>query len=435
MANHTEAPPSYELDNLPRSEAGGGDPPIEIRHEDGGPSGLLPPPFDEPPGFTPYQASMRVRPDYHTVSHDPHLNKDGKSCEALYRFLLEQAEKPPVFLIGCKGVHYEYNSNGGRRTVTDFCFYLRPHLLQRKPPIFVVGDRIPAHRGRISKEIDAPVSEHDPEAGAGASGSQWRRKASQCERREAKENTARMSDQGLPPWALAQGRTPGVQASIESEQDRYFFQSTARGPAGVSWDDSMLQPPSKSLREWADDYCTSKKLLKEFNFDKVVYGWNLDYLRGKIHRTVRANWDRKNKDPRVIIFFEVSREVVSVRPESWLSRTLSHKWIRVLLWILFIYPLFVWPFKRYFGGEWRVSGSAYALARWVHLEDSIPGESVSSYVDHARPASNAQLKETPRGISKLEGPTEDAWFNKWESKIADMTKRKVRSWKGVDAPA
>ncbi|KAG8858766.1 hypothetical protein FRB96_004903 [Tulasnella sp. 330] len=355
--------------------------------------------------------------------------------EALYRFLLEQAEKPPVFLIGCKGVHYEYNSNGGRRTVTDFCFYLRPHLLQRKPPIFVVGDRIPAHRGRISKEIDAPVSEHDPEAGAGASGSQWRRKASQCERREAKENTARMSDQGLPPWALAQGRTPGVQASIESEQDRYFFQSTARGPAGVSWDDSMLQPPSKSLREWADDYCTSKKLLKEFNFDKVVYGWNLDYLRGKIHRTVRANWDRKNKDPRVIIFFEVSREVVSVRPESWLSRTLSHKWIRVLLWILFIYPLFVWPFKRYFGGEWRVSGSAYALARWVHLEDSIPGESVSSYVDHARPASNAQLKETPRGISKLEGPTEDAWFNKWESKIADMTKRKVRSWKGVDAPA
>ncbi|KAH9171781.1 hypothetical protein EDB89DRAFT_2229679 [Lactarius sanguifluus] len=44
---------------------------------------------EDPPEFTPYEAVHWVSKDGEIISHDSHLNEDG---EALYRFLLSQAE-------------------------------------------------------------------------------------------------------------------------------------------------------------------------------------------------------------------------------------------------------------------------------------------------------------------------------------------------------
>ncbi|KAG8879354.1 hypothetical protein FRB97_001739 [Tulasnella sp. 331] len=406
-----------------------------------GPSGLAPPAFDEPPDFTPYEASMRVRGDHHTVSHDPHLNEDG---EALYRFLLGQAANPPVFHIGCKGTHKETREYGDSAstedTVTDFCFYLQPRLLRETPPIFIVGDRSVAFRGRVAKEVDASsAGGANIEAMAeGLEQRQSRRRASRREQKAAEAANAHRKEQGLPPWVALLGETPGTQASIESEEDRNRFQHSTYGPPGVWLSDPIppLLAPSRSLRQWADDYCASNKVIKEFNFDKVVYGWNLELLRGKIYDTVKANWDPKHGGlhHKVEVWFETSHDVVSVRPDDWLSRMLSHQWIKAVLCILLIYPLLIWPAKQFYGGEWRIAGSAYALAKWIHLEDSIPGESVDAYRSRIGPYSTAPLKSTPRGVSRLMGSTEEAWFEKWEATIARYAKQELNDTTGVDAP-
>ncbi|KAG9006998.1 hypothetical protein FRB93_008264 [Tulasnella sp. JGI-2019a] len=433
----SEPPPvfsKHDMDIQVKSEAGGSNQLPSVRQvEEGESSNYPPPPLDEPLEFAPYEASLRVRSDNHMVSHDPHLNEDG---EALYRFLLDQAATPPIFRVGCKGTHKDrgYDGNGGWHdvTVTDFRFYLEPPLLNGPLPIFIVGEREVAFRGRIFKEFDAPpINEPSSlEAGQGGSGSQWRRKAPRPKRKLADERAIRMTGLGLPPWTLAEGEPPGTQARIESEEDRYRFQLASRGATN----DSDLQAPSKSLRAWADDYCASNKIMKEFNFDKVVYGWDLEYLRGKIYNVVKANWNPKRKrSPKITVWFETTREVVSVRPDHWLSRMLSRRWIKALLCIFLIYPLFIWPAKRFYGGEWRVAGSAYALTRWVHLEDSLPGESADAYRSRVGMDSAVSLKNTPRGVSKLEGPTEEAWFDKWETTIADMTQREVTTKTGIDA--
>ncbi|KAG8979760.1 hypothetical protein FRB94_010347 [Tulasnella sp. JGI-2019a] len=383
---------------------------------------IPPPPFDDKP-------SWWVRSVHYVVSHDPHLNEDG---EALYRFLLEQAATPPVFMIGCKGTHLvkRYDTY---ETVTDFCFYLQPPLIKELPPILVVGDMDPAYRGKMSREVDAPLVSGSPdlEMGHGGSGSQWRRKALKLECKQADERTARLKGQGLPPWSLLQGEIPGTQTCIESEEGRHRFQFVGGGASS----DVGLHVPSNSLRQWADDYCASNKVFKEFDFDKVVYGWDLTHLQKKIYDTAKANWNPGKKSyPNITVWFETSREVVSVRPDHWLSRALSRRWIKLLLCIFLIYPLIIWPAKRLYGGEWRVAGSAYALARWVHLEDSLPGESVDKYRNRVGSSEAASLKSTPRGVSMLVGPTEDVWFNKWESTIADWARREVSRKTGIIAP-
>ncbi|KAG8844564.1 hypothetical protein FRB96_002993 [Tulasnella sp. 330] len=380
-----------------------------------------PPPYEEPPEFTPYDQPSGNFPN---VFYDPQLNQDG---EALHRFLLDQAKTPPIFRIGIQGTHEMMITNEDHHSrmeiTTEFRFYLEPSLLREMPALYVVGDRNVAFRGGTVKEIDAAeTTGKDPEGGAGGSGSQLRRQASKLEQRCAADRAALLASHGLPPWALLRGDVQGTQASIDSEKDRHRFNSSARRPAGVQYNDSTtMQSPSQSLRRWTDLFCTSNQSLKSFTLDKVVYGWDLELLRGKIEETVQDHWSTKGlSNPRVTVWFDIAQNSITVRPLDWLQ-----KWMKVLLCMVLVYP-FVMLARRSQRGEWRVAGAAYALARWVHLDDSTPGERIEEYRNRIRVSRGTTLKRTPRGVSRLVGPKEEAWFKEWEGTIIDYTRRLVK---------
>ena len=67
----------------------------------------------------------------------------------------------------------------------------------------------------------------------------------------------------------------------------------------------------------------------------------------------------------ITVTFETTGKNVHIRPDTLLSRAMSVTWIKVILWILLIYP-FLWLFRRFHdkgGGRWQVCGAAYALIR------------------------------------------------------------------------
>lgn len=372
--------------------------------------------------------------------------------EALYRFLLSHASTPPDFILSIKGTHQERRTRtvsrvqNGRTvtrqetytvTITDFSFFvdLTHHILpEAEAPIWVVGDSDPAYRGSVVRQVDntplpAGAKNKDVEAGNTMTGKgMGRRKATPDEKLAASQRREAKYDAGLPPWVLITGEPRGAEAHLESEEGRRRLQYATNGH-GLFYDDSVLNPPTKTIRDWADEYCASKKKLKEFTFRKQVYGWNLNSLRDSIDKVVRANWRYSNTPS---IAFVASGTEISVQPDNGLSRTLSKTWAYVLLWIFLVYPLIIWPFKRfsrYGGGEWRVSGSAFAFTKWVHMEDSSPGETVEDFRERHDVGNLAganrlpTLKATPRGVSQLVGMREGEWYEQWQETIGFMVRR------------
>lgn len=175
----------------------------------------------------------------------------GTTGEALYRFLLSQAETPPTFLIHCRGSHEESRSrqvdktdSQGRRytdteyhteTVTDFDFTIE-HQVPPRAVQWTVTDGEPAYRGHMRKEVGPPgetiKADNDTIKSFGA----WEK-----QRRE----------RGLPPW-------------VAKEQLDNFPVGTVEQPHRVD----VLQS-SWTLRQWADDYCKSQMIFKEFVYRKV----------------------------------------------------------------------------------------------------------------------------------------------------------------------
>ncbi|KAI0292876.1 hypothetical protein BC826DRAFT_1143881 [Russula brevipes] len=347
-----------------------------------------------PPSFTPYVAEHKVSGD-ETISHDPHLNEDG---EALYRFLLSQAETPPTFLVHCLGTHTEKrhrmvsNGNGGTRretyteTVTDFSFSIGQRVLPQATQ-WTVGDNEPVFRGHMVRETGLPGSANKAESAAVKKFKEW-----------SEERTAR----GLPPWV-----GPRDAASREPRYDN-------AGAAVLGPRETDVLKSSWTLRQWADDYCNSRATLKEFVYEKVVHGWDLSVLDRNIQGAIRSTNYRGD----VTINFKVRDNKVVVRPDGRLSRTLSNSCLKFLLIITLVYP-FIWLFRRFSargGGRWTVAGGAYALKCWV-----VPP-------NDARPGAGPDVFQTPAGPRVLVGMQEGEWFRSWEHTIKrSASKRKVDS--------
>lgn len=222
---------------------------------------------EPPPEFALYEAEHFDVGNGNIVSHDPHLNTDGMHAprllqfiqlinavklwqgEALYRFLLSQAQIPPKLSLHCRGTHCETRyRNVTRRerdgqhnahtesyseTVVDFDFYISlDKYVLPEVTHWSVSDVDPAYRGRMFKDV----------------GSEPRR-AKYNERKLHNKWTKHRDAQGLPPWISH--NEYGVLPSTTT--DEY----------------SVVLKSSKSLRAWADDYCASPKNLKEFVYVKV----------------------------------------------------------------------------------------------------------------------------------------------------------------------
>jgi hypothetical protein len=162
--------------------------------------------------------------------------------DQLHRFLLHHSATPPTYHLRLRGIHDEVkkkivettDDNGEKQkkeveehvTVTDFHFIidLTPSLTV-SPTEWSVADDEPAYRGGMTKDLDSAELA-------------WRRAVADGER-------------GNPHAAVVAG-VPQTQ----SQGERFRLKS------------------SFSIREWADHYCASEKLLKEFVYKKV----KIDYL-------------------------------------------------------------------------------------------------------------------------------------------------------------
>ncbi|THH21559.1 hypothetical protein EW146_g33 [Bondarzewia mesenterica] len=347
---------------------------------------------EPPPDFTPYDAEFFVSSDGSIISHDPHLNEDG---EALYRFLLSQANATPTYKLHCKGAHTEnrtrlVNSTNSRgqsqtrtenytETVTDFDFFINVnHDIPSRPTQWTLGDEEPAYRGRMIREAGIPV---------------FTRKASRAEAKEAKVWRDEREAHGIPPW-IAKASVQLLHPTIGMEMP------LMRDVTKSSW----------TLRQWADDYCASPKYLKEFVYEKVLYGWNVGALTTAIHSAILSVHYTGN----ITVKFELSLNRVIVRPDTRLSRALSNRWLKFLLIITLIYP-FIWLFKRFHsrgGGRWAIAGSAYALKKYTPLQDEEVDDS-----QLGRYGPRGKYVQTREGVQMLVGVREGEWFQRWEGTI------------------
>jgi hypothetical protein len=161
--------------------------------------------------------------------------------------LLSQAETPPTFVIHCRGTHNETRTrfvnktdSQGRQstetetyieTVTDFDFRISQPVPPRATQ-WTVADEEPAYRGGMSREVGLPGDT------AKADRSTMKRfKAWRVERQK----------HGLPPWV--------------GPDEAPFRTSTDQR--------SQVLKSSWTLRQWADDYCQSRNIFKEFVYEKV----------------------------------------------------------------------------------------------------------------------------------------------------------------------
>ncbi|KAJ7092700.1 hypothetical protein C8R44DRAFT_816319 [Mycena epipterygia] len=350
-----------------------------------GPGGEEPPPV-----FTPYEAECFNAGSGSIVSHDPHLNCDG---EALYRFLLSQSTTVPEFRLHCRGTHTETryrhvthrNSDGRTRTrresytetVVDFDFLIDASRFSG-PVHWSVEDAEPAYRGGMVREVDSP---------------EGKRKATRAEIKAFKGWLEDRTARGLPPWVT----------SIDAWSE------------GMSTNATVLKS-SRTLRQWADEYCASPKHLKEFTYEKVVYGWNIRQLENAVRASILAAPYHGD----VAVKFNTTASTVYIRPDNRLSRMLSNKWLKFLSIILLIFP-FIWLFKRFHsrgGGSWSVCGGAYALKSWVPVVEPIAQDISTAKAQPPPPtAENRNLITTSDGTSRLSGVREGEWFRKWQPTI------------------
>lgn len=223
-----------------------------------------------------------------------------------------------------------------------------------------------------------------------------------------------------------------------------------------SFEENVSLRSSKTLRQWADEYCASPKSLKEFVYHKVLYGWNFSQLEKSLRLLVLSSPYNGDLE---ITFTNYSSKIY-VRPSNSLSRMLSNKWLKFLSIILLIYP-FIWLFKRFHrkgGGVWEVCGGAYPLKQWVPIgqaevvprdvqqeeEETLPpygpeGTSWSNPTLTPRgslglypAASSSQHRstrymQTASGMRKLTGIKEGEWFRNWEGLITRAVIGKYQS--------
>ena len=251
----------------------------------------------------------------------------SSSGEALYRFLLSQcATSRPTYRIQIRGTHTESRSRivthrdaqGRSQTRTeryndtitdfDFCVDVTPGavgvdgaptserlLLANTPPIhWTVPDDVPAYRGKMVREYDVEpykANAADVRTRLGEwSAETGRRSARRKEAKAYKKMMEGRMRRGFPPWGASNGAAECEDFYAEEQQDSSYplpqdIQWTAGGgggvyarnrgaaldPAAVSTAEKDTLRSSKTLRQWADEYCQSPKQLKEFVYTKVMH--------------------------------------------------------------------------------------------------------------------------------------------------------------------
>ncbi|KAG9048597.1 hypothetical protein FS837_012452 [Tulasnella sp. UAMH 9824] len=401
---------------------------------DPAPNAIAPNPSELATRELPYSFEI-TKKKKNVKSKDSILNQDP---QALQQFLLGHAYDRPTVLIKCTGSHEEDCTTGGfggpsTDVVTDFDFTvdISKALLPVDAygaPVWVVADEEPAKRGRYWRQIDQhPGSQNPLHTPADIEASQLlRRRGTHLERKQALDDAVRRRELALPPWACVSTQTPdqtGVRLLFPT--DRLRFEGTSFSTI-EDFSDSNLTPPTKPLIQWTEEYCTNWSPLKEFRFERTVYGWNLEEVKRKVSSLLADCHGGRNKKETVEIIIK-GRKIV-VRPNTLFWWLYENDYLKTLFYITFVYLIILWPIKKIMLGRcWKVAGSSFAFIRYEHLEDSQPGETVAEYVARVpQPVQAKDLKPTSRGISKVVGQRFSDWYSANSHFISSAASRREK---------
>lgn len=118
----------------------------------------------------------------------------------------------------------------------DFCIDVGPRIASN-PIHWSVADNEPAYRGLMVQETEQFGIKQTTKRAEKRRHNKW------VEERKAR---------GLPPW---------ITSISQDQAHNGWFE-------GLPDDPNSLKS-SKTLRQWADEYCASQKYLKEFKYEKV----------------------------------------------------------------------------------------------------------------------------------------------------------------------
>jgi hypothetical protein len=123
----------------------------------------------------------------------------------------------------------ENHTESYTETITDFDFCIDlGQCIVTGPIHWSIADSEPAYRGLMVRQVDF----------------HGRRKATKEEKKNFDAWKVQRSAIGVPPWVNSESWLSGN-------------------------NETNVLKSSRTLRQWADDYCESKKLLKEFVYEKV----------------------------------------------------------------------------------------------------------------------------------------------------------------------
>lgn len=133
------------------------------------------------------------------------------------------------------GDHSDLKTEQYTEKIVDFDFKIDvgQHIFG-DPTHWSVGDSAPAYRGRMFREVGIDAQ---------------KRKATKAEVKAAKTWDNERDSRGFPPW---------ISSSYAYRDDQPHIM-----------DNNSVLKSSWTLRQWADDYCSSSKFFKEFEYHKV----------------------------------------------------------------------------------------------------------------------------------------------------------------------
>ena len=219
-----------------------------------------------------------------------------------------------------------------------------------------------------------------------------------------------------------ESNTPVVQWSVADDEPAYrgLMHMVPKVPPkfkksiGTGRQDAHLYGlrSSKTLRQWADEYCASPKKNKEFVYKKVlfrlycpntlflnlrtpqvIYGWDMEQLKGAIESKIKGY----TAVEKININFTTYGSEVRIRPAEF--STLSFR----------LSKLFTSSESN--SGRWMVCGGAYPLKQWV-----------STTSQRAQGST-----ETSTGDKDLLGVKEGEWLRKWERVIKRAVRERYQS--------
>ncbi|KAL7269176.1 hypothetical protein RUND412_008171 [Rhizina undulata] len=162
-------------------------------------------------------------------------------------------------------------------------------------------------------------------------------------------------------YCLLDREKPGILKVVESDQKAHRGGRIKRlakvGEAG------------RTIRDWADEYCSNKAMLKEFSMTKVILNHDKLFLEEQLTALIRST----NYRGQIHVSFPVQESRVEIYPDNRISRMRQSKAWRWFFYLTFLW-IISWPILWFLTKRYSVVHSVWKMARYA--DDPFAGDDV-----------------------------------------------------------